>query len=1064
MLKKILLSLLFVSSAFGQPTYVRIYDTIYKPSNSGPVPAVRYLITLKNVKKNSTVIPYYTGQPFYTNSSGYVYFYVPQNCTIRVVCDSYNMDGTVDFAIGTDDSVRLGTLVPASTSASTQAGVVKIEELDGSPSYTIQGNNDVLQFSGATVSQPGDDTVLVAITAPPATSANYADSIRTDDGKFDFDNFMTSAGLIDTTITAIDTTRFGVFIRNHQSAGGGGGSGTVTSVGLTMPSVFSVASTPVTTSGTIGVTFATGQTQNRVLASPNGASGAVTLRALVAADIPDLSSVYQPLDVNELSPIAGLTSAADRLPYYTGSGTAALAVFTAAARNLIDDASASAMLTTLGLSANGISTITATDYAAMRALWDLEAGTDFYSISGADAAFQPLEATLTDIADGTIAENLVNTANPWADNEVADNITASNYTLLSAVRDSITQVILDSLGAKFLNWFRNDLTHEALANGDTTLYANPNDGGAIYKGVYSAAGGGDMTAAVYDPAGVTEQLAGLTAIQTMSNKTLTAPTINGLTLEGTSTIGNGATGPGFLRFLEDSDNGTEYIQLIGQATLGSNFTITLPGITGTVMLNLSEDSSPQLGGNLDLNGNVITGLEIGTDVLAQQTIGIANDNLLEVDGTPNSGEYARFTANGLEGRTESEFKSDFNLEIGTDVLAPNGDGQNVTIDASAFSGNLTTADNTLQEVAAAFNSYSPSGSDANAIHDNVGGEISAITEKTTPIGNDLALIEDSEASNAKKSVKLSTVFNTFGIGVNLEPGKLIVAQDTDSLYSTDYIGTATPIATDTTIIIDTDDGLPKKALISTLPVALGQLTGLGTGVPAALAINIGSAGAPVLFNGAGGTPSSMTGTNITGIPEAGITFPTNDGSRHDHVLADMAGGTAGANAFDFGGATSVEIPNGTNPTTDAEGEIAYDTDEEGLRIFDGTNDRTIPTIQVVEKTILYPDSVQARSDDVILYHFPAEIYPFGVTVVYAAISASASCSDTHVLEEWDDAVGSTQATIHSMALSTATKVETSSPTDGALAADSYININLDDATDNLNWIQVTIGYYINPGD
>lgn len=41
--------------------------------------------------------------------------------------------------------------------------------------------------------------------------------------------------------------------------------------------------------------------------------------------------------------------------------------------------------------------------------------------------YQPLEATLTDIADGTITENLVNTANPWADNEVANDITASNY-------------------------------------------------------------------------------------------------------------------------------------------------------------------------------------------------------------------------------------------------------------------------------------------------------------------------------------------------------------------------------------------------------------------------------------------------------------------------------------------------------------------------------------------------------------------------------------------------------------------------------------------------------------
>lgn len=50
----------------------------------------------------------------------------------------------------------------------------------------------------------------------------------------------------------------------------------------------------------------------------------------------------------------------------------------------------------------------------------------------------------------------------------------------------------------------------------------------------------------------------------------------------------------------------------------------------------------------------------------------------------------------------------------------------------------------------------------------------------------------------------------------------------------------------------------------------------GTGVQTALGVNIGSAGAPILFNGAGGTPSSIGLANGTGLPESGVTNLTAD--------------------------------------------------------------------------------------------------------------------------------------------------------------------------------------------
>lgn len=72
--------------------------------------------------------------------------------------------------------------------------------------------------------------------------------------------------------------------------GGGGGTGTVTSVGLSLPAIFSVSGSPVTTSGTLSATLAN-QNANTVFSGPtSGGAATPTFRALVAADIPNLDA------------------------------------------------------------------------------------------------------------------------------------------------------------------------------------------------------------------------------------------------------------------------------------------------------------------------------------------------------------------------------------------------------------------------------------------------------------------------------------------------------------------------------------------------------------------------------------------------------------------------------------------------------------------------------------------------------------------------------------------------------------------------------------------------------
>lgn len=109
---------------------------------------------------------------------------------------------------------------------------------------------------------------------------------------------------------------------------------------------------------------------------------------------------------------------------------------------------------------------------------------------------------------------------------------------------------------------------------------------------------------------------------------------------------------------------------------------------------------------------------------------------------------------------------------------------------------------------------------------------------------------------------------------NLTTGKLIQNSvvtigdtgNTTGIANLTFTGVLTGGSAPTTIT-DSAGKILSAALNTVQPAQGGTgITALGTGIATALGVNIGSAGAPVLFNGAGGTPSSLTLTNGTGLP------------------------------------------------------------------------------------------------------------------------------------------------------------------------------------------------------